>query len=110
MTIRVVLDTNVVLDCFVFRDPGIADLRASMLNGTAIAITNASCFEELERVLAYGQLDLAPEERPAVLAAMAGPLFAGMDALVGVDFGSTEPFDPARRLVADVVAPRAPRS
>ena len=69
MTIRVVLDTNVVLDCFVFRDPGIADLRASMLNGTAIAITNASCFEELERVLAYGQLDLAPEERPAVLAA-----------------------------------------
>jgi uncharacterized protein len=68
MTIRVVLDTNVVLDCFVFRDPGIGSLLARMRDRTAIAITNAACFAELERVLAYRQLELAPEQRPAVLA------------------------------------------
>ena len=58
-----------------------------------------------ERLLASG--DQVAEQLLPVLAAMAGPLFAGMDALVAVDFGSTEPFDPARRLVADVAGPRA---
>ena len=35
------------------------------------------------------------------LAAMAGPLFAAMDALALVEFGTTEPFDPVVRLMAD---------
>ena len=61
-----------------------------------------------ERLLASG--GQVAEQLLPVLAAMAGPLFAGMDALVAVDFGSTEPFDPARRLVADVATPRATRS
>ena len=36
-----------------------------------------------------------------ILAAMAGPVLASMDALAEIDFGATEPFDPARRLLAD---------
>ena len=36
-----------------------------------------------------------------ILAVIGGPMLAGMDLLAGVDFGATEPFDPAARLVAD---------
>lgn len=54
--LRVILDTNVVLDCFVFRDPGIETLLARLEQRDAIAVTNAATLDELERVLAYGKI------------------------------------------------------
>src|SRR5688572_15038966 len=59
---RIVLDTNVCLDLFVFDDPRIARLREAMRGGDVAAMTDAPCREEWRRVLAYPALAL-PETR-----------------------------------------------
>lgn len=56
--------------------------------------------ERLAQRLAANGADV-PEPVLPMLAVMAGPLLAGLDALAEIDFGATEPFDPARQLVAD---------
>jgi predicted nucleic acid-binding protein len=52
MTLRV-LDTNIVLDLWVFDDPTSAPLRASVENGDTSWLATASMREELARVLDY---------------------------------------------------------
>ena len=50
---RLVLDTNVVLDLVVFRDPGAATLRGAILARRVVLLTSLGCLAELRRVLAY---------------------------------------------------------
>lgn len=52
----IVLDTNVVLDLFVFDDPASHALRREMLDGRVRWIATPAMRDELERVLAYPQI------------------------------------------------------
>jgi putative PIN family toxin of toxin-antitoxin system len=56
--LRLVLDTNVVLDLVVFRDPAVRPLGEALEKGGAVAVTRGDCLEELERSLAYRRLGL----------------------------------------------------
>ena len=49
----VVLDTNVVLDLFMFDDPGVAALAAGLQDGSLQWLATAAMRDELARVLAY---------------------------------------------------------
>jgi putative PIN family toxin of toxin-antitoxin system len=62
---RLVLDTNVVLDVIVFRDRGAAPLRAAIEARKVTLLTTAECLAELRRVLGYPEfkLDPAAQER-----------------------------------------------
>ena len=57
---RVVLDTNVCLDLFVFDDPRCARLDEALRAGVVEAITSVPCEEEWRAVLTYPQLALSP--------------------------------------------------
>ncbi len=65
---RLVLDTNVCLDLFVFNDPRRAALLAALESGAVQAITRADCREEYLVVLHYPHLPLNDETRPACAA------------------------------------------
>jgi len=52
----VVLDTNILLDLFIFRDPATRELRAALDAGDLCFIATAVMREELRRVLDYPQL------------------------------------------------------
>ena len=52
-----VLDTNVVLDWLVFRDPGCDVLGEVLTSGGALWVATPPMRDELERVLARGSLD-----------------------------------------------------
>jgi putative PIN family toxin of toxin-antitoxin system len=69
----VVLDTNIVLDLLVFKDPLTEPLRAALASGQVRWIATAAMRDELERVLAYPQiakrLDFYALQAQAVLAA-----------------------------------------
>jgi hypothetical protein len=56
--------------------------------------------ERLRRPLAANSAQVEDHLLP-MFTAMAGPILARMDLLADSDFGATEPFDPARRLLAD---------
>jgi putative PIN family toxin of toxin-antitoxin system len=71
---RVVLDTNVCLDLFLFNDPQCASLMAALCDGSVQAVTRDDCVAEWRRVLHYPQLPIDDAIRPAVS--------AGFDALV----------------------------
>ncbi len=51
-----VLDTNIVLDLWVFDEPQVAALRNHIEAGTSAWIATAAMREELARVLAYPQI------------------------------------------------------
>ncbi len=53
---KVVIDTNVVLDLFVFDDPAVAPLRAALADGRVAWVASADMREELRRVLDYPHL------------------------------------------------------
>jgi putative PIN family toxin of toxin-antitoxin system len=55
---RIVIDTNVCLDLFVFRDPRWALLLAALKNGTIEAVTREDCRMEWRIVLGYPHLPL----------------------------------------------------
>lgn len=55
---RVVLDTNVCLDAFVFDDPRAARLVAALAAGDVEAVTRADCRDEWLAVLRYPVLKL----------------------------------------------------
>lgn len=55
---RVVLDTNVCLDLFVFHDPRWQTLLAALQDGSAHAVTRADCRREWQIVLGYAHLRL----------------------------------------------------
>ena len=62
---RVVLDTNVCLDLFVYRDRRCAPLLAALHTGRVTAVTNKPCRQEWLHVLRYPQfaLDDAARQR-----------------------------------------------
>ncbi len=53
---RVVLDTNIVLDLFVFNDGAAAPLKQALHDGALDWISTQAMRDELERVLAYPQI------------------------------------------------------
>lgn len=65
---RLVLDTNVCLDLFVFQDPGRAALLAALESGAVEAVTRADCRAEFLYVLQYPHLKLTEATRPLVAA------------------------------------------
>ena len=58
---RIVLDSNVCLDMFAFKDPLTASLLAALRDGRIEAVTDAACREEWQRVLTYPKLALTDE-------------------------------------------------
>jgi putative PIN family toxin of toxin-antitoxin system len=65
---RIVLDTNVCLDLFVFRDPRWAALLADLKDGSVEAVTRADCRMEWLIVLGYSHLPLDSDSRTRVTA------------------------------------------
>ena len=61
---RIVLDTNVCLDLFVFHDPRWAPLMAALESGAVEAVTRADCRDEYLVVLHYKHLPLDDDSRP----------------------------------------------
>jgi len=66
--VRVVLDTNVCLDVFVFADPRAAALAAALASGEVGAVTRADCRDEWMAVLGYPTLKLDDARRAEALA------------------------------------------
>jgi putative PIN family toxin of toxin-antitoxin system len=62
---RIVIDTNVCLDLFVFRDPRWASLMAALQSGAVEAVTRADCRQEWQMVLHYSHLPVTDDTRPA---------------------------------------------
>ena len=65
---RVVLDTNVCLDLFVFHDPRCERLRDALRAGDVVALTDDACRDEWMRVLRYPELRLHEATREAAVA------------------------------------------
>jgi putative PIN family toxin of toxin-antitoxin system len=61
---RIVLDTNVCLDLFVFHDPRWNKLLAAIESGEVEAVTRADCRDEYLIVLHYSHLPLDESSRP----------------------------------------------
>ena len=66
---RIVLDTNVCLDLFLFNDPACAALMAALQRGALQAVTREDCLLEWRRVLHYPQVPISDAQRPTVSAA-----------------------------------------
>ncbi len=60
---RLVLDTNVCLDLFLFRDAACAPLAAALAAGQVQAVADAACRDEWLRVLEYPSVPIRPEQR-----------------------------------------------
>jgi putative PIN family toxin of toxin-antitoxin system len=65
---RLVLDTNVVLDLFVFHDPRWARLLNALQSGAVHGVTRADCRNEWMHVLHYPHLPLDADARAAASA------------------------------------------
>jgi len=65
---RIVLDTNVCLDLLVFDDPRCTRLRESLHAGEVVAVTDAACRAEWQRVLGYPALALDADQCEAATA------------------------------------------
>lgn len=63
---RLVLDTNVVLDLLYWNDPAAAPLLAALDGGSASAVTDARCFAELQHVLRLDRFALDAAARQAM--------------------------------------------
>jgi len=61
---RIVLDTNVCLDLFVFGDSLSSHVLAALRSGAVQAVTRDDCREEWHRVLHYPQLPIDDRQRP----------------------------------------------
>jgi putative PIN family toxin of toxin-antitoxin system len=64
---RIVLDSNVCLDMFAFKDPLTASLLAALRERRIEAVTDTACREEWQRVLTYPKLALTDEVRAGCL-------------------------------------------
>ncbi|RJG01242.1 putative toxin-antitoxin system toxin component, PIN family [Noviherbaspirillum sedimenti] len=73
---RVILDTNVCLDLFVFHDPRWQNLLAALRDGRVHAVTRADCRREWQIVLGYEHLRLDEAARARCE--------ASFDALIGL--------------------------
>jgi predicted nucleic acid-binding protein len=85
---RVVLDTNVCLDLFVFGDPRCAGLHEALREGRLEAVTRDDCRAEWHAVLGYPQLALDDLRR--------GRARSAFDACVRCLPTSPAPFRPPR--------------
>jgi putative PIN family toxin of toxin-antitoxin system len=81
----IVLDTNIVLDLFIFKDPRCADLRTALSSKTLQWIATQNMRDELERVLTYTHL----QPRMAFYATTATQVLAQFD--TGVQIVDTAP-------------------
>jgi len=66
---RVVLDTNVCLDLFFFRDPRCQVLAQALAEGRVQAVSRADCHAEWLRVLTYPDLPITDAGRQQAMAA-----------------------------------------
>jgi putative PIN family toxin of toxin-antitoxin system len=66
--VRLVLDTNVVIDWLVFDDPFMNPLRHGVRDGRITVLTHEPAISELARVLGYRQLKLAADRQAGVFA------------------------------------------
>lgn len=64
--LRLVLDTNVVIDWLVFDDPFMNPLREGVATGRVVVLTHEPAITELERVLGYRQLKLDAARQTSV--------------------------------------------
>jgi putative PIN family toxin of toxin-antitoxin system len=62
----VVLDTNLVLDLFVFKDPAVATLKTALSSGELTWISTEAMQLELSRVLTYGHITKALDHKQLV--------------------------------------------
>ncbi len=74
---KVILDTNIVLDTFVFNDPAAKPLLEALQSGALQWVATAPMREELERVLAYPKI----VKRLAYYQLQAADVLAQFDAL-----------------------------
>jgi uncharacterized protein len=65
--VRLVLDTNVVIDWLVFDDPYMAAFREAVLRHQVTVLTHSHALEELQRVLAYRALKLDVSRQSLIL-------------------------------------------
>jgi putative PIN family toxin of toxin-antitoxin system len=65
--LKLVLDTNIVLDWLVFHDPDVTSLQRALEQGRVEIITHDPAIDELRRVLGYAHLALAIEQQQDVL-------------------------------------------
>jgi putative PIN family toxin of toxin-antitoxin system len=84
--VRIVLDTNVCLDLFVYRDAACSRLMAALQAGAVEAVTRADCRDEWLRVLHYPQFRIDDAQREAVTAQ-----FDATVRLLGPDEGVAPP-------------------
>ncbi len=68
-TVRLVLDTNVVLDLLHFADPRCAPLTAAQARGEAVFLADTATLAELERVTHYTEFGLDAAGAAALLEA-----------------------------------------
>lgn len=59
--LRLVLDTNVVLDLFHWANADAVPIMAALENGQVACLADARTLDELQRVMTYPQLKLTPE-------------------------------------------------
>lgn len=74
---RIVLDTNVLLSLWVFDDSRFLPIRAAIEKGRWVALTDAACLAEFERVLDYPAFKLDATRQRYILddyAAIARPI------------------------------------
>jgi putative PIN family toxin of toxin-antitoxin system len=64
---RAVIDTNVLLDFWVFDDPAARPLRAALEDGRVNALRSGDSVDELTQVILREKFDLATEARFGVL-------------------------------------------
>lgn len=72
MTLRLILDTNVVLDLFHFADPAALPILAALESGQAECWIDEAGRSELERVVNYPDLKMTPAAAASLLARYAG--------------------------------------
>ncbi|QKM52015.1 putative toxin-antitoxin system toxin component, PIN family [Burkholderia glumae] len=68
---RVVLDSNVWIDILVFDDPATRPIRTALEQGALVALIDARCLRELERVLDYPQFAPRQIDKAAALVTVA---------------------------------------
>lgn len=65
---RLIFDTNVVIDWLVFDHEYLRGLRDAVVSGDVVVLTHELAVAEFERVLGYAELKLTLERRAAALA------------------------------------------
>lgn len=66
--LRLVLDTNVVLDLLHYGDRDVQPIAAALAEGRIECLADASTLDELQRVVGYPEFALCPERGQALLA------------------------------------------